>query len=117
MAAAAALPDFKADGGDQKKFDEGMRAVRKADIQIWPSPDVMEKMGAMDALCKVANMNIGLPDTFAYYDEAEFCKYFKDHEVPVASRQAKPWLLGRGDHQAEGWQLLQGLRRGELRGW
>ena len=32
---------------------------RKMGKQVWPSPDVMEKMGAKDALCKVATMNIG----------------------------------------------------------
>merc|ERR1711998_593046 len=42
------------DGGSQKKFDDSMREMRKLGIQVWPSPDVMEKMGAKDALCKVA---------------------------------------------------------------
>eukprot|EP00428_Durinskia_dybowskii_P013426 CAMPEP_0170225048 /NCGR_PEP_ID=MMETSP0116_2-20130129/12230_1 /TAXON_ID=400756 /ORGANISM="Durinskia baltica, Strain CSIRO CS-38" /LENGTH=185 /DNA_ID=CAMNT_0010475763 /DNA_START=73 /DNA_END=626 /DNA_ORIENTATION=+ len=37
---------IKADGGDQGKFDNGMREIRKAGIQVWPSPDVMEFMGA-----------------------------------------------------------------------
>merc|ERR1712151_451047 len=68
---------IKADGGDQGKFDDGMREVRKAGVQVWPSPDVMEKMGAKDALCKVAKMNIGLEDTLAYYDEKEFAEGFK----------------------------------------
>ena len=54
---------IKADGGDQQKFDDGMRAMRKKGIQVWPSPDVMEKMGVKDALCKVAKMNIGLEET------------------------------------------------------
>ena len=43
---------IKADGGDQQKFDDGMRGIRKLGKQVWPSPDVMEKMGAKDALCK-----------------------------------------------------------------
>ena len=30
-----------------------------------------EKMGAKDALCKVATMNIGLEDTLAYYSPEE----------------------------------------------
>merc|ERR1719321_880604 len=68
---------IKADGGDQQKFDDSMRELRKKGIQVWPSPDVMEKMGAKDALCKVAKMNIGLEDTLAYYDEAEFAAGFK----------------------------------------
>ena len=47
---------IKADGGDQQKFDDGMRGIRKLGKQVWPSPDVMEKMGAKDALCK-ADLN------------------------------------------------------------
>merc|ERR1712023_349069 len=34
-------------------------------------------MGAKDALCKVANMNIGLVDTMAYYTEADFSEGFR----------------------------------------
>ena len=68
---------IKADGGDQNKFDDGMRGIRKLGIQVWPSPDVMEKMGAKDALCKVATMNIGLEDTLAYYTPEEFAAGFK----------------------------------------
>jgi len=68
---------IKADGGDQGKFDDGMRQLRKMGVQVWPSPDVMEFMGAKDALCKVAHLNIGLVDTFAYYDPADFASGFK----------------------------------------
>eukprot|EP00438_Fugacium_kawagutii_P006066 Skav200567 [mRNA] locus=scaffold917:192636:203670:- [translate_table: standard] len=68
---------IKADGGDQNKFDDGMRSLRKMGKQVWPSPDVMEKMGAKDALCKVATMNIGLEDTLAYYSPEEFAAGFK----------------------------------------
>merc|ERR1711871_1858294 len=68
---------IKADGGDQGKFDDGMRAVRKKGIQVWPSPDVMEQMGAKDALTKIASMNIGLEDTLAYYDPEAFTAGFK----------------------------------------
>jgi len=68
---------IKADGGDQQKFDDGLRALRKKGIQVWPSPDVMEKMGAKDALTNVANMNIGLPDTLSYYDDEAFKVGFK----------------------------------------
>merc|ERR1719197_2392818 len=46
-------------------------------IQAWPSPDVMEFMGAKDALTKIAHLNIGLEDTLAYYDEASFAEGFK----------------------------------------
>jgi len=68
---------IKADGGDQGKFDDGMRALRKLGIQVWPSPDVMEFMGAKDALCKVAHLNIGLEDTLAYYSPEDFAAGFK----------------------------------------
>merc|ERR1719380_406741 len=68
---------IKADGGDQGKFDDSMRGLRKTGIQVWPSPDVMEFMGAKDALCKIANMTIGLEDTLAYYDAKAFTEGFK----------------------------------------
>jgi len=68
---------IKADGGDQQKFDDSMRKLRAKGIQVWPSPDVMEKMGAKDALTKVADMSIGLPDTLSYYTEADFAAGFK----------------------------------------
>merc|ERR1719394_1391391 len=68
---------IKADGGSQEKFDDSMRALRKAGMQVWPAPDVMEFMGAKDALCKIASMTIGLEDTLAYYDEAAFSAGFK----------------------------------------
>jgi hypothetical protein len=65
------------DGGSQSKFDNSMREMRKLGIQVWPSPDVMEFMGAKDALCKIATLNIGLEDTVAYYAEADFSTGFK----------------------------------------
>jgi glutathione synthase/RimK-type ligase-like ATP-grasp enzyme/predicted nucleic acid binding AN1-type Zn finger protein len=68
---------INADGGSQQKFDDAMRQLRKAGKQVWPSPDVMEQMGAKDALCKIANMSIGLEDTAAYYDEKTFATGFK----------------------------------------
>merc|ERR1719199_1078646 len=37
----------------------------------------MEFMGAKDALCKIATMNIGLPDTETYFDPAKFAAGFK----------------------------------------
>merc|ERR1712054_467032 len=68
---------IKADGGDQAKFDEGMRALRKKGKGVWPSPDVMEFMGAKDALTNIKDMHIGLPDTLSYYDEESFSAGFK----------------------------------------
>merc|ERR1719310_1144599 len=65
------------DGGDQKKFDDAVRALQKKGIQAWPSPDVMEFMGAKDALTKIKDLNIGLEDTLSYYDEAAFVEGFK----------------------------------------
>merc|ERR1719506_1574450 len=65
------------DGGDQKKFDDAVRELQKKGIQAWPSPDVMEFMGAKDALTKIAHLNIGLEDTLTYYEEAAFIDGFK----------------------------------------
>jgi hypothetical protein len=65
------------DGGDQKKFDDAVRELQKKGIQAWPSPDVMEFMGAKDALTKIAKLNIGLEDTLTYYDDAAFIEGFK----------------------------------------
>ena len=68
---------IKADGGSQEKFDNDMRAIQKLGIQVWPSPDVMEFMGAKDALTKIADMNIGLADTLSYYEVDAFSRGFK----------------------------------------
>jgi hypothetical protein len=38
---------------------------------VWSSPRVQTQMGAKDALVKIKNMSCGLPDTYAYYNEAE----------------------------------------------
>merc|ERR1719298_257606 len=65
------------DGGDQKKFDDAVRELQKKGIQAWPSPDVMEFMGAKDALTKIAHLNIGLEDTLTYYTEDAFIAGFK----------------------------------------
>jgi len=68
---------IKQDGGDQSKFDNSMRELRKMGKGVWPSPDVMEFMGAKDALTNIKDMHIGLPDTLSYYDEASFTAGFK----------------------------------------
>merc|ERR1719277_1668356 len=68
---------IKADGGDQQKFDDAMRALQKKGKPVWPSPDVMEFMGAKDALTKIKDLNIGMPDTGTYYTEQEFIDGFK----------------------------------------
>merc|ERR1712232_1219239 len=68
---------IKADGGDQGKFDNAMRDLQKKKIPVWPSPDVMEFMGAKDALTKIKDLNIGMPYTGTYYTEQEFIDGFK----------------------------------------
>jgi len=68
---------IKADGGDQGKFDDAMRALQKKKIPVWPSPDVMEFMGAKDALTKIRNLNIGMPDTGTFFEPEDFIKGFK----------------------------------------
>merc|ERR1712118_57985 len=49
----------------------------KKGIQVWPSPDVMEFMGAKDALTRIAHLNIGLEDTLTYFEEDTFKAGFK----------------------------------------
>merc|ERR1712070_504128 len=70
---------IKDDGGDQKKFDDALRKLQsEGKVKgVWPSPDVMEFMGAKDALTKIAKLNIGLEDTLTYYDDAAFIEGFK----------------------------------------
>jgi len=98
---------IKADGGDQAKFDQGMRSLRYQGVQVWPSPDVMEIMGAKDALCKIRNLNIGLEDTLAYYDETTFANGFKKTMAfqPRVIKQNRGsagegiWILKLKDHE------------------
>merc|ERR1719393_1022339 len=66
-----------ADGGSQRKFDNAMRGMKKMGKQVWPSADVMEFMGAKDALTRIAHLSIGLPDTLTYFEDDEFKKGFK----------------------------------------
>ena len=63
--------------GTQARFDALMRSMQEQGKLVWSSPDVQTKMGAKDALCKIANMGCGLVDTFAYYDEASLTEKFK----------------------------------------
>merc|ERR1740129_2524515 len=53
-------------GGNQAKFDEDMMTLF-GKMPVWPTPDVMAKMGAKDALCKIKDMYFGLTDTLGYY--------------------------------------------------
>eukprot|EP00217_Crustomastix_stigmatica_P006512 CAMPEP_0183789832 /NCGR_PEP_ID=MMETSP0803_2-20130417/659_1 /TAXON_ID=195967 /ORGANISM="Crustomastix stigmata, Strain CCMP3273" /LENGTH=455 /DNA_ID=CAMNT_0026034013 /DNA_START=53 /DNA_END=1420 /DNA_ORIENTATION=+ len=63
--------------GAQEVFDNMMREFVKTGKPVWSSPDVQIQMGAKDALVKINNMNCGLPDTFAYYEEKELVEGFK----------------------------------------
>ena len=62
---------------DQLAFDALMRECITMGIPVWSSPDVQIQMGAKDALCKIAHLNCGLPDTLAYYAEEDFVAGFK----------------------------------------
>merc|ERR1711920_269409 len=50
---------IKAAGGDQQKFDDAVLALQAKGMTVWPSPDVMAKMGAKDALCKAEDPAAG----------------------------------------------------------
>mmetsp|Transcript_3628 Transcript_3628/g.11012 ORF Transcript_3628/g.11012 Transcript_3628/m.11012 type:complete len:784 (+) Transcript_3628:63-2414(+) len=66
-----ALGQIKADGGDPAKFEAALRTLRQSGVLVWPSPDLVETMGAKDVLVKVASLSIGLEDTLAYHTQAE----------------------------------------------
>merc|ERR1719446_1894900 len=53
-----------------------MMDLQAKGMPMWPSPDVMAKMGAKDALCKVKEMDFGLPDTFGYYSPEDMARDF-----------------------------------------
>ncbi|EGB02132.1 hypothetical protein AURANDRAFT_69167, partial [Aureococcus anophagefferens] len=61
------------------KFDATMNASVGKGKPVWSSPGVQQKMGAKDTLCKIANM--GLVDTFAYYDAETLETQFKLMEM------------------------------------
>lgn len=63
-------------GGSQKKFDDAMMSLQAKGMPMWPSPDVMAKMGAKDALCKTKHMKFGLVDTFGYYSAEDMWRDF-----------------------------------------
>jgi hypothetical protein len=64
--------------GAQAKFDALMTSFVKAGKPVWSSPAVQTQMGAKDALVKIKSMSCGLPDTYAYYSEAELHKGFRE---------------------------------------
>jgi len=63
--------------GTQERFDALMNDFISKGNVVWSSPDVQTKMGAKDALCKIANLGCGLVDTLAYYSEEELTAGFK----------------------------------------
>jgi hypothetical protein len=63
--------------GTQERFDDLMNKLISKGKLVWSSPDVQTKMGAKDALVKIANLGCGLVDTLAYYTEEELISGFK----------------------------------------
>ena len=63
-------------GVTQSKVDEMLREAAAAGIAPMQHPDVMQKMGAKDALVKIANLSCGMADTYAYYDIPSFKENF-----------------------------------------
>merc|ERR1719311_1521790 len=54
-----------------------MNSLIKKGKLVWSSPAVQTMMGAKDALVAINKLNIGLPDTLAYYTKAELEAGFK----------------------------------------
>merc|ERR1719215_2561610 len=67
---------INAAGGDQQKFDNSMMKLAQT-RPVWPTPDVMSKMGAKDALCMIKDMDFGLKDTLGYYEPADISAGFR----------------------------------------
>jgi len=67
---------INAAGGDQAKFDAAMMEVAKK-VPVWPTADVMTKMGAKDALCQIKDHDFGLADTLGYYSPDDIKAGFK----------------------------------------
>ena len=63
--------------GTQERFDALMNDFISKGGIVWSSPDVQTKMGAKDALVKIANMGCGLRDTLAYYTAEDLISGFK----------------------------------------
>jgi len=63
-------------GGSQKRFDDSMMKLAETRY-VWPTADVMEKMGAKDALCKIKHMDFGLEDTSAYNSPEDMAAIFR----------------------------------------
>jgi len=63
-------------GWDQSRFDKDMQKLVDK-MPVWPTPSVMEKMGAKDALCNIKEMDFGLPDTLGYYNPDDMKVGFK----------------------------------------
>ena len=93
--------------GTQAKFDDFMKLQVANGKLVWSSPEVQTKMGAKDALCKIANMGCGLVDTFAYYDAAELEAQFKKTAAfqPRVIKQVGGRVCGHG-LACVGWRSL-----------
>ena len=63
-------------GVTQSKVDAMLKEAADKGKAPMQHPDVMQKMGAKDALVKIANLSCGMPDTYAYYDIPSFKENF-----------------------------------------
>jgi len=61
----------------QSKLDALLMAQRARGCTVMSTPEMMQAMGAKDALCQIANLRCGLPDTLAYYTREELEAGFK----------------------------------------
>lgn len=63
--------------GAGPRFDELMSEMAGRGKVVLSSPEVETKMGASDALLKIRDLPIGVPDTLAYYTKEEMESGFK----------------------------------------
>lgn len=77
------------DGGDFALFCAALRQLQGEGLQIWSMPDVVDRMGANNAVVKIRDLNIGLPDSSSYDTPDAFASGFRK-TVAFQPRLFKP---------------------------
>lgn len=90
-----------ADGGRPEQFDAILRKLGVSGLQVWPSPEVVGRMTAADAVVKIRHLQIGLADTDAYYSAQAFEQGFRS-TVAYQPRVLK-LACGTGDRRSVCW--------------
>mmetsp|Transcript_26659 Transcript_26659/g.54572 ORF Transcript_26659/g.54572 Transcript_26659/m.54572 type:complete len:473 (+) Transcript_26659:66-1484(+) len=65
-------PDVNLPQGALRLFNNAMDNLAIKGKAVWSSSVVLSSMGAKDALVKIKELDVGLPDTFSYFDKKSF---------------------------------------------